>query len=342
MRARLAVTPSQYRRVAYLTLAALTLIVLTGAAVRLTGSGLGCPDWPKCYGHALPPLSTHALIEFGNRALSGLVGVMTVVAAVLAFTRRPFRGDLALLALSLPLGVVAQAVLGGFTVREHLAPGFVMGHFALSMLVLIAAVALAWRSTYEPGARPRSSDRVSVWSVRALAPLGALAIFAGTAATAAGPHAGGSPGQRIHRLHFKGNGTLNWVVHRHATIAAVFGLAVIGVWLLRRRRGAGGEALEPLTVLGILLAAQGLIGSVQYELRLPTDMVWVHVALATLSWLAVLWSIASAGSLVPRQVGTLERSETADSLGRAEAAAPPVRSEPVRAPRAPVATIDSE
>src|SRR5947209_19177895 len=100
--------PRQYERIALLTLIALTLIVLTGAAVRLTGSGLGCPDWPKCYGKALPPLSAHALIEFGNRALSGAVGVMTVTAALLAFTRRPFRGDLALLALSLPLGVVAQ------------------------------------------------------------------------------------------------------------------------------------------------------------------------------------------------------------------------------------------
>jgi heme a synthase len=300
VRQRLLVNPTQYRRVAYLTLAALTLIVLTGAAVRLTGSGLGCPDWPKCYGNALPPLSTHALIEFGNRALSGVVGVMTVVAAVLAFTRRPFRRDLALLALCLPLGVVAQAVLGGFTVREHLAPGFVMGHFALSMIVLVAAVALAWRSTYEPGSRPRSSDRLSVWSARALAPLGALAIFAGTAATAAGPHAGGSPGQRIHRLHFKGADTLTWVVHRHATIAALFGLAVIAVWFLRRRRGGSQDALEPVTVLGVLLAAQGLIGSVQYALALPADMVWVHVLLATLSWLAVLWSVAAAGTLVPR------------------------------------------
>ena len=300
MRERLAVTPQQYRRVAYLTLAGLTVIVLTGAAVRLTGSGLGCPDWPKCYGKALPPLSTHALIEFGNRAFSGIVGILTVIAAVLAFTRKPFRRDLALLALSLPLGVVAQAVLGGFTVREHLAPGFVMAHYGLSMLVLIAAVALAWRSTYEPGTRPRSTDRLLVWSVRALAALGALTIFVGTAATAAGPHAGGSPGQRIHRLHFEGNDTLRWVVHRHATIAALFGIAVIGVWLLQRRRGASQEALEPLTVLGVLLAAQGLIGSVQYELRLPTDMVWVHVTLATLSWVVVLWAVAAAGQLVPR------------------------------------------
>jgi cytochrome c oxidase assembly protein subunit 15 len=299
---RLTVTPSQYRRVAYIALAALALIVLTGAAVRLTDSGLGCPDWPRCYGKAVPPLSSHALIEFGNRVFSGLVGVVAVVTAVLAFTRKPFRRDLAWLALTLPVGVAAQAVLGGFTVREHLAPGFVMGHFALSMLILIGAVALAWRASFEPGSRPRSTDRLGVWSVRALAPLGALTIFAGTAATAAGPHSGGVSGQRIHRLHFKGNDTLTWVVHRHATIAAVFGVVVIAVWLLHRHRGASEGAMEPLTVLGVLLAAQGLVGSVQYELRLPDDMVWVHVALATLTWIALLWGIAAAGRLVPRTV----------------------------------------
>jgi heme a synthase len=306
----------QFRRVAYVTLAALTLIVLTGAAVRLTGSGLGCPDWPKCFGKDLPPLSTHALIEFGNRTISGLVGVLTVVTMVLAFTRRPFRRDLAVLATLLPLGVVAQAVLGGFTVREHLAPGFVMAHFALSMIILIAAVALAWRATHEPGLRLRPTDRLSVWSVRALAPLGALTIFAGTAATAAGPHAGGSPGQHIHRLHFKGADTLLWVVHEHATIAAVFGVAVIAVWLLRRHRGAEQDVLEPLTVLGVLLAAQGLVGSVQYELKLPTDMVWVHVTLATLTWLVVLWAVAAAGRLVPRAapVPTVEHRQAARAL----------------------------
>lgn len=307
MRERLAVTPTQYRRVAYFTLAALTLIVFTGAAVRLTGSGLGCPDWPKCGGSALPPISTHALIEFGNRAISGLVGVLTVVAAVLAFTRRPFRRDLAWLAVSLPVFVLAQAVLGGFTVREHLAPGFVMAHFALSMLALIVAVALAWQSAHEPGSTPRATDRLAVWSIRALLPLGALTIFAGTAATAAGPHAGGSPGQRIHRLHFKGADTLMWVIHRHATIAALFGVAVVGVWFLCRRRDAGERTLEPLLMLGVLLAAQGLVGSVQYELRLPSDIVWVHVALATLTWIVLLWAVATAGRLVPRQAAVNRR-----------------------------------
>src|SRR5438270_4183322 len=180
MRERLAINPLQYRRVAYATLAALTLIVLTGAAVRLTDSGLGCENWPKCGGTPLPPLSYHALIEFGNRAISGVVGVLTVLTAVLAFTRRPFRRDLAWLALSLPLGVVAQAVLGGFTVREHLAPGFVMAHFSLSMIILMGAVALAWRASHEPEARPRSTDALGVWSVRVLAALGAVTIFVGT------------------------------------------------------------------------------------------------------------------------------------------------------------------
>jgi cytochrome c oxidase assembly protein subunit 15 len=225
------------------------------------------------------------------------------VAAVLAFTRRPFRRDLAWLATALPLGVVAQAVLGGFTVREELAPGFVMSHFLLSMVILIAALTLAWRAWHEPGTRPRSTDRTLVWSVRALIPLGALTIFAGTAATAAGPHSGGLVGQHVKRLTIMGANTLEWAVHQHATIAAVFGLAVIGVWLLKRQRTRGRplDPLEPLTVLAVLLAGQGLIGSTQYELRLPAEMVWVHVALATITWLVILWAVAVEGQLVPRR-----------------------------------------
>jgi len=302
VRARFPVTPAQFRRASYFALGSLTLIVLTGAAVRLTDSGLGCANWPKCGGTPLPPLSSHALIEFGNRAVSGIVGVITVAVAGMAYLRRPFRRELLWLAVLLPLGVAAQAVLGGFTVLNHLAPGFVMAHFGLSLLIIIVAVALAWRSTYEPGFRPRSTDRVGVWSVRALVPLGALTIFAGTATTAAGPHSGGLSGQVVHRLHFMGANTLNWTVHQHATIAAVFGVAVIGVWLLERRRGAPAGVIEPLTALGVLLAAQGLVGSVQYELHLPAEMVWVHVALATFTWLALLWSVAAAGVLVPREV----------------------------------------
>jgi cytochrome c oxidase assembly protein subunit 15 len=297
MRRRLpTITPRAYQRVAEVALAALTLIVFTGAAVRLTGSGLGCPDWPKCYGGVAPPLDTHAWIEYGNRLISGLVGLAAVAAGVLAWRRRPFRRDLALLGVLLPLGVVGQAVLGGFTVRNHLAPGFVMAHFALSMLILVAAVTLAWRARHEPGEQPRLLGRGSVWAVRALLPIGALAIFLGTAATAAGPHAGGAgTGDIIDRLEWKGAGTLDWAIHQHARIATVLGLAVVGVYVLLRRRGAPADVLRPVTVAAVLLAVQGTVGAIQYALEVPAEIVWVHVSLAALTWLALLWSTAAAG-----------------------------------------------
>jgi cytochrome c oxidase assembly protein subunit 15 len=309
MRERFAITPRAYKLVALTALAALTAIVLTGAAVRLTGSGLGCPDWPKCYGKAFAPLETHAIIEYGNRILSGLVGLAAVAAGLLAWFRRPFRRDLALIGGLLPVGVIGQAVLGGFTVRHHLAPGFVMGHFGLSMLILVAAVSLAWRASYEPGERPRSTDRVSVWAVRALLPLGALTIFAGTAATAAGPHAGGQNGEKINRLDFKGGRTLNWAIHQHARIAAVMGVASVVVWLLLRRRDADPMLRRALTALIALLALQGAVGALQYALELPAEIVWVHVTLAALTWLSVLWSTVAAGRLVPGAAG-----ERADRL----------------------------
>ena len=308
------VTPAQFARVANVALAALALIVLTGAAVRLSGSGLGCPDWPKCYGRAYPPLDTHALIEFSNRVITGPVALAAVLASVLAFRRRPYRRDLALIGTLLPLGVVGQAVLGGFTVRGNLDYGFVMGHFALSMLVLVAALALAWRAVHEPGSRPRASDRTSVLAVRGLLAFAAVAIFAGTAATAAGPHAGGSPGQKINRLNFDGKSTMDFVIHRHGEISAAFGVAAVAVWLLlRRRRNADPLLRRAVTWLCVLLGVQGALGFIQYESHLPTELVWVHVALATLTWLAVLWSVAAAGRLSPRTVVEPSRSRRAVS-----------------------------
>ena len=301
MRARFPVSPERFRQIAFAALTALTVIVLTGAAVRLTDSGLGCPDWPRCYGKVVPPLSFHSVIEFGNRFLSGLVGFVTIGAWVAALLRTPRRRDLVWISALLPVGVLCQAVLGGFTVTHDLAPGFVMAHFGLSMLILIAAVTLAWRAAHEPGSRPRAQDRATVWVVRLAALLGAVVLFAGTVSTAAGPHAGGSDGQLIHRLHFRGASTLTWAIHRHAVIATLLGLAVILAWLLARRRAGDPRLVEALVVVGVLMASQGLVGSVQYELRLPADMVWVHVALATLTWIALLWAVASAGRLMPRR-----------------------------------------
>jgi cytochrome c oxidase assembly protein subunit 15 len=319
MRARFSISPQHYATVALIALAALSLIVLTGAGVRLTGSGLGCPDWPKCYGQTVPPLNTHAVIEFGNRVLTGFVGLAVIAASVLAWFRRPFRWHLALFGALLPLGVIGQAVLGGEVVRHHLAPGLVMSHFILSMLLLDASFALAWCSRYEPGERRASSDRLGVWAVRGLIPLGQLTIAAGTVATASGPHAGAHAGQLVRRFDFEGTGTLEWVVQRHAVIATVFGLATIGVWLLLRRSGGDRRAIRPLTAVIGLLALQGLVGGLQWWLKLPSEIVWVHVALATVTWLAMLWTVATAGRLESRH----GRSEVGEATRRRSGAPTP-------------------
>lgn len=300
LKSRLEISPERYAQVTLVALAALSLIVLTGAGVRLTGSGLGCPDWPKCYGGTTPPLDTHAVIEYGNRLLTGFVGFAVIAASALAFFRRPYRWHLALFGALLPLGVVGQAVLGALVVKYHLAPGLVMSHFILSMMLLDAAFALAWCSRYEPWERRRSRDRLSVWAVRALVPLGQLTILAGTIATASGPHAGAHEGQLVHRFDFEGTGTLEWVVQRHAVIAAIYGFAAIGVWFFLRRPGADRRALGPLTLVIGLLALQGAIGGIQWWLELPAGIVWVHVAIATGNWLAMLWTVAAAGRLESR------------------------------------------
>jgi cytochrome c oxidase assembly protein subunit 15 len=320
------VTPRQYVRVAYVALGALTLIVLTGAAVRLTGSGLGCPTWPKCYGNVYPPLNTHAVIEFSNRLITVPVSIAAGAAWLGALRRRPYRRDLMWLGALLPIGVIGQAVLGGFTVKGALDYGWVMGHFALSMLILLAAAVLSWRAGRAPighdlpereqgadgapsGARGSerhggepAPDRTLILSARGLVALGALTIFAGTAATAAGPHAGGSPGQKINRLDFDGRGTMDFVIHRHAEIALLFSLAALAIWWLARRREAEPVVQRSLTVLCVLLALQGIVGLDQYETHLPTELVWVHVGLACGAWLAAVWGACAAGALAPRGV----------------------------------------
>jgi heme a synthase len=298
------VTPQLYRRVALAALGVCTLIVFTGAAVRLTGSGLGCPNWPRCEGGRLTPeLHLHSLIEFSNRMLTGVVSVPCLAAAILAWRRRPFRRDLALIALLLPLGVASQAVLGGLTVLYGLAPGWVVAHFLLSMLLLAGCVTLAWKASHEPGWRPRATDRVSAWAVRALLVLGGLTLAAGTLATAAGPHAGGEgTGDKVVRLDWFGSDTLTWAIHQHGALATLLGLSAVGTWFLLRAREAEPQARSAMTATCVLIACQGLVGSAQYALHLPGEMVWFHVVLAALTWLSLLWSVAAMGRLAPARV----------------------------------------
>jgi cytochrome c oxidase assembly protein subunit 15 len=311
------VSPAVYARITAIALGSLVVIVLTGAAVRLTGSGLGCPTWPKCHGAFIQThLNTPGLIEYGNRLFTGVVAVAAIAASLLALLRKPFRRDLARLGVLLPVGVVAQAVLGGLSVRYGLAPGWVMGHFLLSMVVVAAAVTLAWRAHHDPEPAA-ANDRGSVLAVRALLPLTAWVLFMGTVATGSGPHPGSSKtGQVVERLSFHGADTMTWVIHWHGRFSTLLGLSAVATWWWLRHRGASAEVRRPLTVMCCLLAAQGIVGGVQYELALPTELVWLHIVLATSTWLSVLWTVAAAGRLAP---GTAAERQPSGSPVRASA-----------------------
>ncbi|MEX0621019.1 MAG: COX15/CtaA family protein [Solirubrobacterales bacterium] len=299
---RIEISPERYAQVTLIALVALVLIVFTGSAVRLTASGLGCPDWPKCYGGYVAPAQINAWIEYGNRLLTGLVGLAVIAASLLAFFRRPYRWHLALFGALLPLGVIGQAILGAFVVEYHLPPELVIGHFLLSMVLLDAAFALFWCSRYEPGERAFSGDFFGVWAVRALIPLGQMTVLLGTITTASGPHPGDHDKELVHRFNFRGEETLEWIAQRHAAMAVLFAVAVLVVILILMRKGGDRRALLPLgATLGLILF-QITLGITQWLLELPAVLVWFHVVTATLIWLAVLWSVATAGQLKGRDV----------------------------------------
>ena len=299
---RIQISPERYAQVTLIALVALVLIVFTGSAVRLTASGLGCPDWPKCYGSYIAPAQINAWIEYGNRLLTGFVGLAVIAASLLAFFRRPYRWHLALFGALLPLGVIGQAVLGAFVVEYHLPPELVIGHFLLSMILLDAAFALFWCSRHEPGERRFSGDFFGVWAVRALIPFGQLTVLLGTITTASGPHPGDHDAELVRRFDFMGEGTLEWIAQRHAAMAVVFAAAVLAVVFILMRKGGDRRAIRPLQVTFGLILFQIALGITQWLLELPAILVWFHVATATLIWLAVLWSVAVAGQIKGRDI----------------------------------------
>jgi cytochrome c oxidase assembly protein subunit 15 len=292
---RYTLSPRAYAWVAYAALTTLVLIVLSGAGVRLTGSGLGCPSWPDCSGTFLPELSSHVWIEYGNRLFSSVVGVTCVAAGILSFRVRPFRPDFVRPALVLAGGVVAQGLLGGLTVALDLSWPVVIAHYLLSMTLLLAAAILVWRVR---GGVGRGRDRYVTLATRALVVYGGMVIVAGTFATAAGPHAGGAgTGDVVRRLDAFGAGTLKTLIHLHGHMATAMGIAAVALWGFARVRGAGAALMWPLTIVCLLLAAQGVVGLIQYHNALPAAIVWVHASLPAVLWACLVWSWQAAGPL---------------------------------------------
>jgi heme a synthase len=287
-----------YRWVAYAALLTLVLIVFSGAGVRLTGSGLGCPTWPDCAGTFVPELDTHVWIEYGNRLFSTVVGIACIAAGVLAFRVRPLRRDLLRPASVLAIGVIAQGVLGGITVLLHLTWQVVIAHYLLSMTLLVAGAVLVWR--VRGGGTAGSGDRLVILATRVLVIYGGLVIVAGTFATAAGPHAGGAgTGDVVERLDAFGASTLRELILLHGHMATAMGIIAILLWGVARHRRAGPALMRALTAVCLLMAAQGIVGLIQYHNALPAEVVWVHASLPAVLWTVLVWSWVVAGSLAP-------------------------------------------
>jgi cytochrome c oxidase assembly protein subunit 15 len=271
--------PATLRWLALASVAVNIGIVVTGGAVRLTNSGLGCPTWPRCSGSDLVPnskLGINGAIEFTNRTLTFVVGVTLALTLLVAWRqRREVR--LATLAL---LGVPAQAVLGGIVVLTDLNPWLVALHFLLSAAIIAATFLLWWRVSEQPSIGAGTPVRLATAAVAAVT---ALVLVAGTIVTGAGPHAGDLKNGRVHRIHL----SIAGLAQLHADLVMILiGLSVgvlalaYALRLLALRRAA--------TVLLAVELAQGVIGYTQYFLHVPPLLVGLHMFGACLVWLAAL------------------------------------------------------
>ena len=277
-----AVAPAAATRLFRVALGALCLIVLTGAGVRLTQSGLGCPDWPTCSGRRLVAAwQYHAVIEFGNRIVTVVVTVAVLAALAAAWLRVPRRRDLVWLAAGLVAGVVAQAVLGGITVLAKLAPGWVMAHFLLSMAVIAVGAVLVRRSQEPEGERRERVGPDVVLVGRALVALTSVVLGLGTVVTGSGPHSGAVG---VGRLPISARDAAE--VHSGIVLMLV-GFSLAAAVLLRCPR-VPPEVERNGRLLVYALAAQGAIGYAQYFSGVPAALVELHVAGALVVWLSVL------------------------------------------------------
>lgn len=286
-------SPLRYAWITRAALASLCVIVVSGAAVRLSGSGLGCADWPNCNEERFIDVSSvHGAIEQVNRLFTGVVTVL-VMAAVLAARLLPERRrDLERLAWLLVVGVIGQIVLGGVVVLTDLNPVANQGHFVLSMFLVGTGLVLVRKAG---GSAPRVELPVRERRVvRTIGLAAGLAILTGTVVTGAGPHAGDEDAPRL-------DVGIETVARVHGIAVMVALAAIVFLVVSTRRRGLGtlGPRVETLLAVGVV---QATVGYVQYFNDIPALLVGVHVALATAFFLAVvdLWyAVAPADDQAP-------------------------------------------
>lgn len=280
-------TPGSLRLLALLGVIGNAGIIGTGGAVRVTKSGLGCPDWPKCTGTSLVPTSSpdhHSInmaIEFGNRMLTFLVLAIGVLVFVAAMRLRPRRKDLVLLALAQPMSVIAQAVVGGIVVLTDLHPAAVGLHFLISPALLIFCVAL-WVRAGEGDQAPRPLVGPGLRRMAfALCGAAGIVLIAGTVVTGTGPHAGDD---KAHRWGF----VIEDVAKIHAGLAWITVALTVTLLVMAYRSDAPAALRRRVLELFVLELAQGMIGYIQYFTGVPATLVVLHMLGAALMWIAAL------------------------------------------------------
>ncbi|MEV8090881.1 COX15/CtaA family protein [Streptomyces nigra] len=277
--------PRTVRRAALAALVMSVIIVVTGGAVRLTGSGLGCPTWPKCTADSLTntrEMGLHGAIEFGNRMLTYVLCAAVGWAIIAARSTKPYRRGLTRLGWAQFWIVMSNAVLGGIVVLVGLNPYTVAAHFVASS-ALIAVAAVMWQRTREGDATPRplvgKAIQQLVWFLVAAS---VLLILAGTVVTGAGPHAGDS--SEVARM------PVDWetVTKLHAVLAWIVVTLTFALWFVLKAVDAPKGPLDRTRDLFLVLIAQGVIGYVQYFTDLPEVLVGLHMLGSALVWIAVL------------------------------------------------------
>jgi cytochrome c oxidase assembly protein subunit 15 len=272
------ITGPVFRWFAFAAFLSMIVIVLSGAAVRLTGSGLGCPDWPTCFHHRLTgSWSIHPLIEYANRVVTILLVCVTALTFIAALLREVRRRDLIVLSVLLVLGVVADAVLGAFVVYSKLNPWLVASHMLLSLSMVVVGAVLYHRSkyVYGPGTRSDVRDPHFRFIARLLWIPFVVLLATGTMTTGSGPHAGSSQGQLVaKRLPFALSSAA-WV---HSLTAVLFVGLVTGLVFTIWKSNAPAALQLGVRRLVIISLVQAAIGATQYLTHLPAWLVELHVA----------------------------------------------------------------
>ncbi len=272
-----------YERIAFTTLILLAVIIVTGGAVRLSQSGLGCPDWPTCQGtHLVAAAKLHPMIEFINRMITIICSILVVLSALASFFRKPLRKDLVWLSLGLVGGILAEIVLGGITVLEKLAPPYVMAHMILALLIVWDALVLYRRSSQDDTTPVRVVTPQTYWLGKLMAINLAAVIVAGTVVTGSGPHSGSTISPR---LPFP----LRDVAVLHSDFVLMLIGLTLGALFLLSQAGAPDLVQKSGRFLLYAESVQAIIGYTQYFTKLPALLVGFHIAGATVVWISMLW-----------------------------------------------------